>query len=142
MPGKPTNPLVWVGVGCGIALAGLVAFIAFIVFVAFGALRASEPYTNALSRAQRDPRVIAALGAPVEAGWLVSGKIQVDNRDGHANLDIHIAGPKQKAVLRVIGTKARGRWVYDEMIVTPENGPEINLLTSSGGSPRTEPPGG
>ncbi|HYH06678.1 MAG TPA: cytochrome c oxidase assembly factor Coa1 family protein [Thermoanaerobaculia bacterium] len=139
MPPRP--PLwPWLLLGCGGALAAVVAFVVFIVSVAFGALRASEPYTTSLERARHDPRVVAALGSPIEAGWMVSGKINIEGGEGFADLDIRIAGAKQKGTIYVVGTKKRGRWSYDEMTVTPENGPGIDLRTWSERSPSTDPP--
>jgi hypothetical protein len=138
---KRTSPWVWVGLGCGIAVVGLVAFIAFIAIVAVGAMRHSTPYEEALHRAQNDPRVIALLGSPVTPGLFTSGSINTHNRDGDARLDIPLRGPKGKATLRVVGTKARGRWTYDQMLVTPKSGAEIDLLASPEGSTSTAPPG-
>lgn len=138
---RRTSPWVWVGVGCGGALVVLIAFVAFIVFVAFGAMRNSTPYKDALNRAQSDPRVIELLGSPIKPGLFFSGSINTHNRDGDAKLDIPLRGPKGKATLRVVATKTRGRWTYDQMIVTPKSGPEIDLLASPEGSSRTAPPG-
>lgn len=140
-PPRKTNPWPWIGLGCAAVIASIVAFVAFVIFVVFGALRASEPYTASLQRAQRDPRAAAALGAPLKPGWFVSGNIDVKNREGTASLAIPLQGSKQRGTIHVEATKVRGRWTYQEMILTPYSGPEINLLTSSGGSPSTAPPG-
>lgn len=135
-PKKSTSPWVWVGIGCGVLLLGTVAFVGFIVFVVFGSMRGSEPYKDALAQAQTDPRVLAALGSPVRAGYLFSGSINVKNSDGEAELTIPISGPKGKGDLRVKGTKSLGKWTYQEMRVVA-NGEEINLLEES---PGTTPP--
>ncbi|HJQ40486.1 MAG TPA: cytochrome c oxidase assembly factor Coa1 family protein [Thermoanaerobaculia bacterium] len=142
MEPKKTSPWVWVGIGCGVAFVGLIAFIVFIVTVVFGAMRSSEPYKEAMRRATTDPRVIAALDAPVEASFFSSGNIQVQNNEGTAKLDIPIHGPKASATLHVEATKMRGRWYYNQMIVTPKSGPEIDLMTSPEGSTSTAPPNG
>lgn len=123
-----TSPWVWVGVGCAVLFAGAVAFVAFIVFVVFAAMRSSDPYKDAMQRAQNDPRVMAALGTPIEPGWFISGSINTENRDGNANISIPISGPKQSASIHVAGTKEGGRWTYTRMIVTPATGPTIDLL--------------
>ena len=107
---KKTSPWVWVGIGCGVAFVGLIAFIAFIVVVVFGAMRSSEPYKEAVRRAQSDPRVIAALGSSTEATFFVSGNIQTENHEGRAKLDIPMRGPKGSGTLHVEATKMRGRW--------------------------------
>jgi len=130
MEPKRTNPWVWVGIGCGLAVVGLVVFIFFLFTAIFGSMRASDPYQKALRRAQNDPRVIAALGTPVKAGFFVSGSINVKNHDGDAKLDIPISGPKGTAKLHVTATKTAGRWYYNRMFVMPKNGQEIDLMTS------------
>jgi|SRR6185436_6397956 len=119
----------WIALGCGIAFIGLIAFVVFILFVVFGSMRSSTPYREAVARAQNDPRVQAALGTPVKPGFLVSGSINTQNRDGDAKLDIPLSGPKGSGTLRVVATKTRGHWDYNQIIVTPKNGPEIDLLT-------------
>jgi len=129
-----TSPWVWAGLGCAVLLAGAVAFVAFIVFVVAGAMRAGEPYKLALQRAQSDPRVIAALGTPIEPGWFVSGSINTQNQSGAVDINIPISGPKQSASIHVVGTKEGGRWSYSRMIVTPKTGPVIDLLDSNASS--------
>jgi len=127
---KKTSPWVWIGIGCGVAVVGFAAFVVFLVFVIFGSMRKSEPYQHALQEAQKDPRVIAALGSPVKDGMFFSGSINTQNRDGDAKFDIPISGPKGSATLRVVATKQRGRWYYNQIVVTPKSGEEIDLMTS------------
>ena len=127
---KKTTPWVWIGLGCGIAFLGLIAFIVFVFFIAAGAMRGSEPYKEAMRRAQSDPRVIEALGTPVKPGMLVSGTTSFNNDDGSAKLDIPISGPKGSAKLHVTATKTDGKWYYNRIVVTRGNEPEIDLMTS------------
>ena len=137
-PKASKSPWFWVGIGCGAVFIAGVGFVAFILVVVFGAMRSSTPYRESVERAQRDPRVIALLGSPVEPGYFFSGSVNTENRDGSATFDIPLRGPKGKATLRVEAIKKRGRWSYTEMIVTPPTGPEIDLLTEE--SPRTTAP--
>jgi hypothetical protein len=137
---KRTNVWPWVAGGCVLALIALAGFIVFIVTLVLGAIRSSEPYETAVQRARSDARVVAALGAPLKPGLFVSGSIKVENGYGYADIDIPISGPKQKATLSVVGTKTRGRWSYEELVVTPENGAAIDLRTSTERSPSTAPP--
>lgn len=139
-PERKKGPWLWIGIGCGVAFVALIAFVAFIVFIVFGSMRNSTPYRDAVARAQNDPRVRAALGTPVKAGYFFSGSINTQNRDGDAKLDIPISGPKGKATLRVVATKTRGRWIYEQMIVTPATGEEIDLLGVMTESTSTAPP--
>lgn len=140
LPRKRTNPWPWVAGGCVVAVVVLGGFVAFILSIVFASMRSAEPYATSVERAQRDPRVIAALGAPVKPGLFVTGKIQVQNRDGYADLGIPISGPKQKGRITVVATKNAGRWSYQEMLVTPDSGTAIDLRTSSERSPSTATP--
>ena len=123
-----TSPWVWAGIGCVAAVVGVVAFVAFIVFVVFASIRSATPYNDALTRAKSDPRVIAALGSPVKAGFMITGSMKTENDTGTANITIPISGPKQSARIAIIGYKQGGRWSYTQMVVTPERGDPINLL--------------
>ncbi|HVE70434.1 MAG TPA: cytochrome c oxidase assembly factor Coa1 family protein [Thermoanaerobaculia bacterium] len=125
---KSTSPWIWVGCGCLIIIAGVLAFVAFVVFVIFAAIRSAEPYKDGLERARADARVQQSLGAPVEPGWFISGSIQTENRSGDCDITIPLKGSKQKGSLRVVGTKDDGRWTYTKMLVTPATGPPIDLL--------------
>ena len=134
------SPWLWVGIGCGVLIVGIVAFIAFLVFVVGTAMRANTPYKDGLARAQADPRVIEALGAPVEPGWFVSGNISTSGPSGTCDINIPLKGSKQKGSVHVVGMKEGGRWSYQRMIMTPDRGDPIDLLSGatasgSGSSP-------
>lgn len=125
---KKTSPWVWVGIGCGVIVVGGVAFVAFLIFVVFASMRSAAPYKDGVARATADTRVIEALGAPVEPGWLMSGKINAEGRSGSCDIDIPLKGSKQNGSLHVVGTKEGGRWTYTRMIMTPDRGDPIDLL--------------
>lgn len=128
----------WIVGGCGVIIVAGIAFVIFILTVVVGAMRSSDAYRQGLTRAQNDPRVQEALGTPIEPGYFVSGSVNVENDDGTADINFPIKGPKGKAKVYVEGTKTRGRWTYTSMVVTPENGPEIDLLSEE--SANTDPP--
>ena len=128
----------WVLTGCGVLIAGGIVFVVVIMGVVFGSMRSSDPYKEAMQRAQNDPRVTEALGTPIEAGFFVSGSINVDNASGKADLNVPIHGPKGKGSIHVVGTKEGGRWSYTRMLVTPASGPTIDLLSEE--SESTAPP--
>ena len=134
-----TSPWVWVGIGCGAAVVGVVAFVAFIVFVVFASIRSATPYKDAITRAKSDPRVIAALGSPIEAGFWMTGSMKTENDSGSANITIPISGPKQSARIAIVGYKTAGRWSYTQMVVTPERGDPINLLVPPDAATGTAP---
>ena len=64
------------------------AFVFGIVALVFGAIKSSGPYQHAITRAQSDPAVIAALGEPIHAGWFVQGNISTSGASGEADLAI------------------------------------------------------
>ncbi|HEY6136506.1 MAG TPA: cytochrome c oxidase assembly factor Coa1 family protein [Thermoanaerobaculia bacterium] len=126
-PQKSSGCLKWFLVGCGVLIALFAAFCAVLVFVVFGAIKRSEVYKGALHRAQSDPRVIAALGEPIEAGFLVTGNVKVDTDGGNASINFPISGPKGKAKVHAVATLEGGQWKYETLTVTPENGAMIDL---------------
>jgi hypothetical protein len=137
-PAKKSGCLKWGLIGCGslIVLGGI--FVVVLVVVVFGAMKKSDVYKEALSRAQNSPAVQAALGTPIEAGMLVSGSFNVDATGGHATLDFPISGPKGKGVVHVVATKSGDKWEYNTMTVKPENGPIIDLLAGMSPPASTE----
>jgi len=72
---------------------------------------------QALSAARNDPRVVDALGAPIEIGWLVLGSISTQGISGDASLQIPIAGPKNNSMLYASARKQNGQWVYYTLAV-------------------------
>lgn len=128
MSNGKTSPWVWVGIGCGVLVVGMAAFVAFIVFVVFASMRSATPYKDGLARAQADPRVIEALGAPIEPGWFLSGSISTSGRSGKCDIDIPLKGSKQNGSLHVVGSREGGRWTYSRMLLTPDKGDPIDVL--------------
>lgn len=72
---------------------------------------------QALAAARNDSRVVAALGTPIDIGWIVWGSIETQGISGNATLQIPIAGPKQSAMLYADARKQNGRWVYYTLAV-------------------------
>src|SRR4051794_7453290 len=85
-PGAPPPPPAkssgcWkaLAIGCGIIVVlGAAAVIAVVVLV-FSVIKRSDVYREAYTRASNDPRVVASLGTPIEKGWWVIGKVNIDN---------------------------------------------------------------
>jgi hypothetical protein len=130
-PQKSSGCLKWSLIGCGIVIVLGVAFCAVVAIFIFGAIKRSDVYKGALERAQNDPRVIAALGTPIEAGWVVSGSVHVDNREGNAEINFPISGPKGKAKVHAIATIDEGKWKYETLTVQPEGGGGVIDLNTS-----------
>ena len=127
-PPKSSGCLKWALIGCSVLFVLGVAFVAVLVLVVFGAIKSTDAYKNARDRAIHDPRVVAALGSPIEAGWWVSGSANVDTNGGHADIKFPISGPKNKATVEAVATREADKWVYTKLQVNPDGGPPIDLL--------------
>lgn len=120
------------GFGClGIILLAC-AFVAGIFFLIMGSIKSSDAYQTAMAKAQANPEVVAALGQPIQPGWMFSGSINVSGPTGDADLAIPISGPKGKGTLYVVGKKSAGEWTYSRMEVAIDGRPgRIDLLAPS-----------
>src|SRR5690348_16175178 len=68
-------------IGC-LVLTALAAIAVFcLVFFVFRVIKHSDVYTRAADKATHDPRVIAVLGQPIETGFWVTGKVNVNNNE-------------------------------------------------------------
>jgi hypothetical protein len=115
-------------------LVGVVVLVCSVIAIVVTALKSSDAYKMALARAQTDPQVVRALGSPIEAGWLISGRTNVSGTSGHADLTVPLSGPKGKGTLYFVASKFAGTWTFSKMMVRVENtGEEIVL------SPTAEP---
>lgn len=107
----------------------IVLFISAIFVFVFSLLKNSPPYENALEFAADHEAVIEVTGEPLEAGWLVSGNIQVNNATGTADLSIPVSGPDGSGHLQVEATKNGGEWYFDSLkFLDGAGGPPIELI--------------
>ena len=119
----------FVPVGCGGIVAVIVAFVAVILMIIMGSIKTSDAFKMALATAAQDLRVQEKLGSPIEAGWFISGNIEVSGATGKANLSIPIHGPRGKGTLYADGTKAGGQWRFSTLAVEAESdGSRTDLL--------------
>ena len=131
-----TPPATWwsrnwkwcVPVMAALLLGLFAAFVLGILALVFGAMKSSGPYQHAMARAQADPAVTAALGTPIQAGWLVQGNFSSNGPDGEANLSIPLDGPKADGTLFVVAKKHAGEWRYETLAVDVEGGERIVLV--------------
>lgn len=119
----------FVPTGCLTIIIFFAAFISLIVVIVFSAMKSSDVYKNALSRAKADPAVIEELGSPIRDGMFVSGSTKANGASGEANLAIPIYGPKGDGTLYVAATKSLGIWNYSNLVVEVKNTKQrIDLL--------------
>lgn len=115
-----------------VAFLGLLflAAIGLFVYGLFSMIGSSDVAMEAKRRAQQDPRVIEALGQPVEPGWFIQGNQQTNGPNGSASLQIPLDGPKAEADLYVEAVKRVGRWQYRTLtVVVDGRSTDIDLRT-------------
>jgi hypothetical protein len=112
-------------------------FVFFIIAVVFGAMKSSDAYKMALAKAKADPRVVSALGSPIEDGFFATGKTNVSGTSGQADMTVPLSGPKGKGTLYFVASKFAGQWTFSKLMVEiANNGERIDLV----GDPATTAP--
>lgn len=124
--------------GCLFFLLIIAIFFSSIFLAVFGAMKSSDVYKTALSRAKSNPAVIEALGEPVKEGFLTSGSTNVNGASGSADLAIPISGPRGKGTIYVVATKSAGQWSYSRLEVEIDGRRErIDLQEAGDEEPET-----
>jgi hypothetical protein len=115
-------------VGCSIlTVIGVIGCAALLVLY-LGMVKSTGAYKDARDRAVHDPRVIAALGNPVKAGWWVTGSVNIDDKGGFARIEFPISGSKAGGKVEAHATHDTDNWKFVRLIVHPDSGPDIDLL--------------
>ena len=100
-------------------------------------MKQSDAYKMALSRAKADPRVMNALGSPIEDGLFPMGKTNLNGTSGQADMTVSISGPKGKGTLYFVASKFAGQWTFSKLMVEIANtGQRLDLIED----PATTPP--
>ncbi len=129
---KKSSWLKWVALGCAAIVLLAAIGVGVLLVVVFGAVKKSAPYTEAVARARANPALVAAIGEPIETGFLVSGNVNYDGSGGNASLAIPLKGPEGNGKLYVEATRAAGAWQYDRLEFEPEGGgARIDLLAET-----------
>lgn len=125
-----------VPLGCLGTMVMFVGFIAAIFMVVMAAMRTSDAYQIAMSRARQHPAVIDALGEPIEVGWFVSGNINVSGAAGEADLSVPLNGPRGSGTLYIVADKVAGEWIFERMEVALADSMErVDLSSATSVSP-------
>jgi hypothetical protein len=104
-------------------------FVTLLFSLVFGVIRSTEVYTEAVAAAKGDTAVVAAIGTPVEEGFMVSGNIEVSGSSGYADLAIPISGPNGAGTIYAAAEKYGGDWYFTTLEVAVEDtGEWIDLL--------------
>jgi len=91
----------FVPTGCLTILALFLVFIASIVIIVFGAIKSTDPYKDALARAEMHPAVIEASVRRSRKDFLFLEIRTLMAPAAEANLAIPISGPKGKGTIYV-----------------------------------------
>ncbi|WP_254459979.1 cytochrome c oxidase assembly factor Coa1 family protein [Xanthomonas sacchari] len=111
----------------------LLASIAVFVLGLARVTKASEPYRVGVMAAQHDPRVAAALGAPIKDGIMPSGSISTSGAgNGNASLSVSLHGSRANGTLYIEAERHAGEWHYTTLQVLPDAGEAIPLLDALG----------
>ncbi len=131
---KKTSPgkiVAFVGCGCLGLIALMIAGVAIIFFGVMGVIKKSDTYSDTLALMQTHPEAIAALGEPIEPGFMLMGNISIQNGEGAADLTIPVSGPKGSGTMRVVADKPSGSssWNYTtrELRLDDTDAPAIQL---------------
>lgn len=118
--------------GCGGCFAIVAGFFALIIggfAIVMFFFANSDVCKEALVKANASGAVRAALGTPLERGWMLGGSINVNGSEGSANVSFSVSGPKGKGTLHLEAVRQNGAWIYKQLQVTPERtGKPIDLL--------------
>jgi hypothetical protein len=95
----------------------LVGFAFLIMSLFFGVMKSSDAYKMALAKAKADPRVMTALGSPIEDGFFARGKTNVSGTSGQADMTVPISGPKGKGTIYFVASKFAGEWTFSKLMV-------------------------
>ena len=107
------------------AIAGVIAWIGMfglVLLLWFGLLalmKGNEAYRLGMERIEANPQVIAALGSPLETGF-VQGSIESSNYAGNADIHIPLSGPRGEGVAHVIASKSAAGWALESVEVYVE----------------------
>jgi hypothetical protein len=115
--------------GCLGMLLLVAGFFFFILTMVFGVMKSSDAYKMALARAKADPRVVSALGSPINDGLFVWGKTNVSGTSGQADVTVPISGPKGKGTIYFVASKFAGQWKFEKLMVeVADTGQRIDLI--------------
>ena len=121
-----------VSVACVLMLAIIGGFIYAVFMLVFHMMHSSGSYQQAMARARQDSTLMAALGTPIEEGFMMTGKINENDETGSADLTIPLSGPKGSAVLHLRASKSTGVWTYSDLQVNIDaTNQRIDLLNNT-----------
>lgn len=123
------SPWLWGGVGCCL---GCILIPVVLVAVLGGGVvylfQSSGIQDEVLERVRTHPEAVAALGEPIEAGWLIQGSIHLSDDGGEADFSLPVSGPDGSGRAYVVAQRRAGEWQFEELVLRVEGGATIDLL--------------
>lgn len=118
-----------VGCGCLTLIIGVAAAAIFGLLGLRKLATESDAYKESVAAIEASPAAVAALGSPVEPGYLIQANYNNDNGAETIDLTVPVSGPKGKGSLRVVGAKPGGalKWEYSTWQLDVEGGESIPL---------------
>lgn len=98
-------------------LALFAGFVYLLISMIGSGMRNNDAYRIAYEQARSDPRVIAALGEPIEQKGFISGRIAANS---YADLRVPISGPLAEGALFIEAHTRTGVWKFTTLAVTPD----------------------
>ena len=131
VPQKSGGGKKWLAFGCGGCLVLIILGalgMGAVMYFGLGALKSTDVYKTALQNAQNSPEVQAALGTPIEAGFMLAGSMKNENGQGSADINFPISGPKGEGTVYATATsQPGGTWQYSKLQVVLKDGQVIDL---------------
>lgn len=136
-PDAPVQPQSWfsrnwkwlVPVGCLVPFLCCASFVGVTYFGVTALIKNSTPFKDAITLAEKNADVRAALGTPLSAGLSATGSINETNGRGTADFTVGIEGPKGKGSMHVTGASgASGRWELFIVDVDTDDGRTIHVV--------------
>ena len=130
----------WLQAHWKLVLAASVGLALCATIAVFASLRSSDVVKLAVATAESNPALADRLGRPLDAGWFVTGKLEVTPASGHAELAIPVSGPKGSGTLYAEGHKRAGIWHLEMLQFGSEHSNERLDLLHDRGARETAPP--
>jgi hypothetical protein len=126
----------FVPVGCFVPLISCCGCLSLLTVFGLGALKATPTYTQALQRAENEPRVVAAVGTPFEPAFWLMGQYNLVNGTANADLMFDVTGPNGSATIHAIATETGGQVNFTTLTIQIHaTGETLDLLEADAANP-------
>ncbi|MCB2184416.1 MAG: cytochrome c oxidase assembly factor 1 family protein [Desulfobulbaceae bacterium] len=110
-------------IGVTVIFVGLATFFGFRQL-----LISSGAFQLALESAVNNESLQMRLGDPIQANFIVGGKIYLDGSGLIAKIKIPISGPNGSGLIEGKAKKISDEWIFSRLEVTLDDGDTFNLL--------------